>query len=158
MFIYKYHISNIMNTRNRGIQKEQEAKEHIRHKFGFVKKHISPTDFYDYLTFIENQRYYIEVKYYNIPKGNRSANIRIRYNQFINLINQKNFLIYVMTNKGNKFITKKKLFQFAHQHYNKLNPHEKNIIFNVKEEGKLLRLSHLRKCKYCDGSITKWQR
>ncbi len=144
-----------MDIRYKGRQKEKEAEEHIKNKFGSVKPHKRTNDFYDYLTYIENQKYYIEVKYVLLKGKNTSGNTRMSYNQFTKLMKQKNVLVYVMTNRGNKFISKRKLLLYTHQHYNYLNPTEKNFTFSVKEVNGKIKPVHLKYCQYCDGTATK---
>jgi len=140
---------------NKGITAENQAKDILRSTFSNVTRTKYGT-FYDYLVKQGNLPIRIEVKYYEIKY--RSVVIVLKWRQLWKLIKSKEFLIYLMTNKGNIFISPKQIFKLAHIHHHYLNPNLKTIKLKVTMEDGKLKVIEPNKCNpfLCDGTIKKW--
>ena len=140
---------------NKGVIAENQAKDILKSIFSNVTRTKYGT-FYDYLVKQGNLSIRIEVKYCEIKY--QSVSMVLKWKQFWRLIESKEFLIYLMTNKGNIFISPKQLFNFAHVHHYQRNFDLKTIRLRVTIKNGKLKIIEPEKCNpsLCEGTIKKW--
>jgi hypothetical protein len=140
---------------NEGIRKENEAKQHLEAVYDYVQQ-TGQRDFCDYLVRKGTTDIFIEVKW--VECRYKTAGIYIYWKQFWKLIAAKDFMLYILTSKGNFFISPEQVFDYAHVHFNKNNPHEKRILLTAMfSEGKFDLVVPTR-CLNCNGTLMDYMR
>jgi hypothetical protein len=140
---------------NEGVRKENEAKQHLEAVYDYVRQ-TGQRDFYDYLVRKGTTDIFIEVKW--VECRYKTAGIYINWKQFWKLIAAKDFMFYILTSKGNFFISPEQVFDYAHVHFNKNNPHEKCILLTAMfTDGKFALVAPTR-CLNCNGTLTDYMR
>lgn len=135
---------------NIGKLAEDEAKKTLEKLYDVVKE-TKHNEFYDFLVKLNDIETLIEVKY--ITMIHRSGHINIPFKRMIQFIKHGDFLIYYMSNKGNKFITPEEIYETGHVHYNELNPSELRILIRIKKTDDGLKVIEPEACRFCIGRI-----
>jgi hypothetical protein len=139
-----------IRAKNNGHLAEDRAEVHLRDIYDFVQKSKYGT-FFDFLVKKGTTDILIEVKW--VECRYKSVNIYLKWKQAMRLFNAKDFLLYILTPKGNFFISPEKVLKYAHVHYNFLNPHEKNILIRATLADEQFVVMEPQKCLYCDGKL-----
>ena len=140
---------------NKGTDAELRAKKELEKVYWYVEN-TKYCEHYDYLVRMGITDIKIEVKYCEIK--NETAYLNINWSQFIKLINGGEFMIYLMTNKGNGFLKAEDLIKKGHIHHNEINPHEKRFCWFIDIDNDKFVFKTASRCEslLCDGSIKVW--
>ena len=133
---------------NNGIIKQKEAKGHLLKIYDFVES-TKCLEFYDYLVKKGTIQTLIEVKWVNYRY--KTISISIRWGQAKKLLKAKNFMLYIMTPKGNFFISPEQFYEYSHVHYNGANVHEKRIYLAAMLVDGEFQMTYPYRCPFCDG-------
>jgi hypothetical protein len=141
------------NIFNRGVEKENEAGDLLKNIFRNIRR-SAYGEFYDYSTIdLNGKTTFIEVKW--IPLKNRST-VTIKWNKIVRLFNAGNFLIYIMTPKGELLVTPDQLLSFAHIHYVGTNDtSSKKIIMGVSYQNNTITIDEPQYCRNCIGRLNE---
>ena len=140
-----------MREFNKGIAKENEAKKHLKEIYDYVKQ-TKHTEFYDYLVKKGTTKILIEVKW--VECRYKTAGIYVRWNQIQKLLKAKDFMLYIITSKGNFFISPSQVYSFAHVHFNRMNPSEKSILITAKiNNNNIFEIIEPTHCLNCNGRL-----
>lgn len=135
-------------------ESKQIAVERFTKLFDDIKK-TEHNSFFDFLIKQGFHEFMVEVK--RIYIGKRGiASLIIQESQMISLLSQKNFLLYIQTDKGGAFFSAKQICNFAHLHYNKLNPMHRTVVIKFKYESNNLSMIPIQKCRNCLGVLNEF--
>ena len=141
---------------NEGVKKENEAKAHLEEVYDYVLQ-TRQREFYDYLVKKGTTDIFIEIKW--VECRYKTAGIYINWKQFKKLLDAKDFMLYILTSKGNFFISPMQVFTFAHVHYNRLNPNEKRILITARiNPNKVFEIIEPTHCLNCDGKVIDYMK
>jgi len=140
-----------MKEYNNGVKKENEAGNIFRGMFDYVEQ-TKHNKFYDYLVRKGTSNLLIEVKW--VECRYKTAGIYLRWNQLMKLFHAKDFMLYILTSKGNFFISPPQLLEYAHIHFNKLNPNEKQVLITAQFDGKQFHITSPVRCLNCLGFLS----
>ena len=133
---------------------EEEAEKRFVKLFDDVKR-TEHSSFFDFLVKKGLMNFIIEVKKIYLGKS-RTASLIIHEDQMIKLLAQKNFLLYVITEKGGAFFSPEQIYNFGHLHYNTLNPDMRKIYIKFQYEDNNLFMIPITKCRNCCGILKEF--
>ena len=140
---------------NKGTDAEIRAEKHLERIYWCVEN-TKYGEYYDYLVKKGVTDIKIEVKYCEINV--ETAYLNIRWGQFMNLLKGGEFMIYLMTNRGNGFIKAEDLIKKGHVHHNEISPSLKRFCWfiGIEDENFVFMTASQCRSKLCDGSIKVW--
>ena len=148
-------MGDCMIEYNEGVKKENEAKAHLEQTYDYVKQ-TKYCEFFDYLVKKGTTKIFVEVKW--VECRYKTAGVYINWKQFQKLLNAKDFMLYILTSKGNFFISPIQVYSFAHVHYNRLNPHEKRILITATINNEVFELVEPSHCLNCNGRLIDYMK